>query len=159
MSYLRYVSVVTVVIWRLFQIAVIVPSSGVGIALFLYALNGHSPVMEAVTTLYDWADTSVRPAPAGAVFVEECARPAESQDETAAAKTIKPVFSCNALVARAVPIDELAQSVRRTACNAYGVLLMFSFVIVFVAYPGKRFVGREETHVQPGHAASGDGHA
>ena len=132
-----------VVLWRVFQIVVVVPSSIVGGLLLIYALNGHSPVIELVTGVHDWAEMSVRPAPAGMVLIVGCNLMHE--DSATDKGAIRPPVLCKSSEAKPIPVDEYARSVNLTVRVIYGVLLGLAFVVVVAAYPGRRFVGYVKT--------------
>ena len=124
-----------VILWRAFQIVVVVPSSIVGGLLLIYALNGHSPVIELVTFVHGWAETSVRPAPAGMVLIEDC-----TQNSATDKGAIKPPVLCGSSEMKAIPVDEYAQNADLTVRVIYVVLVGMAFVLVVALYPGRQFV-------------------
>lgn len=146
----RYVWTPMVILWRVFQIMVVVPSSVVGGLLLIYALNGHSPVMELVTSIHDWAEMSVRPAPAGMILIAGCSQTHE--DSATDNGVIRPPVLCKSSEAKAIPVDEYARSVSLTVRIIYSVLLGLAFIFVITAYPGRRFVGYVKTALLKGSA-------
>lgn len=161
--YFMYVTRIAVfILWRAFQIAVVIPATVVAIALVLYTLGGHSLVPELVAGIHGWAETDVCPAPAGTVFVQECVPPLEIRNPPVDTGVLKPVL-CVAPVAKATPIDEFAQDVDqrlRSLCSAlYGVLLIVAFFVVTLAYSGRRFFGLGERSAQTCGDPSDDSHA
>jgi preprotein translocase subunit SecG len=142
----RYTRVAMFILWRAFQVMVVIPSSVIGCLLLIYTLNGHSPMMELVTDIRDWAEMSIRPAPAGMVLTEECVPKFQPEDRSGEETVIKPVL-CESLEGKLVPFDEYALGMSRGARNIYFFLMGMAFACVVLAYSGRRFIGLSEQPV------------
>ena len=137
------VRIAMITLWRVFQIMVVVPSSIVGSLLLISALNGQSPVMDLVTGIHDWAVTSVSPAPADTVLVDECVQQRQPEGTSGEKEAIKPVL-CELSETKAIPVDEYAQSISLSMRTCYRILIMLAFAFVCMAYPGRRLIGLKE---------------
>ncbi len=103
--------------WRLFRWAVVVPASLVGTCLLVMTLIGLSPIQEAVSSIYEWADTQVRSAPEGHVQVTGCA-PGDF-------RTLHhPV--CKKRTVRSIPIADHAAETLKTFYVGYLIILLWT---------------------------------
>lgn len=117
--------------WRMFQAFVVIPATT--IVLILAAVTGDAPVQKTILATHHWAETSVRPAPAGAVLVAECV--------TQNTGDIKPPVLCDATQPKSVPIAEFANSAASQVGALYAVLVLISIAGLMLVRPGRRFFG------------------
>ncbi|WP_084085740.1 hypothetical protein [Cupriavidus sp. USMAA2-4] len=125
-------------LWRLFQASVVIPASFVGAVLLVMAFAGDSPLESTVASIVHWAETSIRPAPAGAVLVFECA---ESTAEEA--KGASPPVICQSHTVKAVPVDEAVANASRWIRRAYLIAVLISAGGLALLTPSRKFFGLE----------------
>lgn len=152
MRYLYCMLIAVFILWRTFQIAVVVPATLAGSALLIYTLTGHSPVAELVSYIHDRVRTAAILVPPGMMLMEECAQSAAIGDTTADTELPEPVF-CESQVAKFMPVDWVARSAGHLVRGIYVFFLMLAFCGVYIAYPGRRYVGLVERPAQ----TDGDG--
>jgi hypothetical protein len=128
------------VLLRTFQVMVAMPAVFVAVVLLGSALAGEQPVRSLLQSLYEYAETSVRPAESGYVFSRTCV---ERHPPTETFSAPDPV--CKEFVAQQIPIDMAIADVIRTLKQLYFFLILCSFAFLYMFKPGKRFIGLEES--------------
>lgn len=142
MTIFRAIKVIRTAIWRLSQIAIVIPASIVGSVVMSAWLAGHSPVSGAVRTIHYWAEADVRPAPAGMVFIAKCPGPASQISGEAPGKILPPIDELESVCNWApISINEFSQSVSRQASGIYAILVVWAVFWTLLLYPGKRYFG------------------
>jgi hypothetical protein len=66
-----YIRVALYLAWRTLQALVIIPGALIAMVVVGFAMANESPVTATVSAIYAWAETAVRPAPAGFVMVSD----------------------------------------------------------------------------------------
>lgn len=153
MRYLYCMRIAIFILWRAFQITVVIPATIVAVFLAIFTLmSPFSPVQDLVTDVHSWAKMDVCPAPAGTVRVLECIQPSENGDKPADPGVLKR--PCVSTVAKATPIDEFARDVdhqvRFFCAVLYGLLLVVAFGTVVLAYSGRQLFGLGDGPAQTG---------
>ncbi|WP_432263358.1 hypothetical protein [Cupriavidus sp. TMH.W2] len=131
-----YLTASAYALWRFFQMLVVIPASLVGALLLAMALSGQSPIESTVIGVFHWAETSVRPAPAGTVLVTQC------KDQKS--DGIKPPMLCESWSNKTIPFADAAREVRGSLTNLYLVTVLLSAFAMFFVRPGRRFFGLKE---------------
>jgi len=123
--------VVTTLFWRGFQVSVLLPATVVASFAATAAATGDNPFRDTASAIYQYADEAIRSAPAGHVFLRECA------DQAA-----QPLALCKSFAARAVPADDVIAAAAGTLQRVYLILVAVSLCVVFFLYGfGRRLVG------------------
>lgn len=130
----KYIVIALFIAWRTIQSTVVIPASIVAAVLLSLIVAGKAPVQEAVIGLHHWAETAVRPAPAGTILVTECTTP-----ETTT--SIKPPVLCDSTRPKIVPIDDAAKSVAGRLTTLYWMLVVMSVGVLLMVRPGRKFLG------------------
>lgn len=108
------------VLWRLFQILVVFPSTLVGLVLLMYSVFGdENPVQASVRSLYQYAEDTIRPAPIGHVMVRECVDKAQNISP--------PQRVCSEYHESAVTFDAASEQAATVMFRTYLLLVVFSF--------------------------------
>lgn len=127
-----YLRAIAFVLWRVTQATVILPAMAVGLFLAVMAGVGQRPVEGMLESIYQYADTHVRPAKPGHVLVSDCLPQAETSGLT------KPPVSCDVSAPREIAISDAIASTIETLQELYSVLVVFSFVALLMAMPDRR---------------------
>ncbi|WP_059414274.1 hypothetical protein [Cupriavidus basilensis] len=122
-------------LWRLFQASVVIPASFAGAALLMMTVTGDSPVEATIAEIYHWAETSVRPAPAGGVLVSQCTDQAVGQTKGI------PSVVCKSPSFKVVPIDKAVAEASGWLRHMYLTAAVVSAAILVAFRPGRRFFG------------------
>ena len=135
MSNRNYIKAAFVTAWRAVQVFIVIPASLIGTLLVGLAIMGEAPVESTVLAVYEWAETSVRPAPAGAVLVANCG------NESASASGIKRPVTCNPAAPKVVPAADAAKAASDQLLTLYWCVVAISFGLLMVVRPGRQFFG------------------
>jgi len=120
-------------IWRAFQTLIIIPATIIAMMAVGYALDGDSPVKEAVFAIHRWAEVSVRPAAVGNVKITDCSAIDRVNIELSTPQAIcKPKF---------VSIEKFADSTSSKFTMFYLFLVGVSLLGLMLAYPCRKFYG------------------
>lgn len=115
------------VAWRCFQVLIVIPASTVATVLLVMAASGYQPVTQGMLAVHQWAETAVRPAPAGMYLSSECAEQPSGDNRS-------PIH-CDQLITKAVPIQEGAIEATRTVTELYFILVVLSYGGLMVFSP------------------------
>ena len=124
--------------WRLFQASIVIPASIVGAALLVMTVAGDSPVESTIASIYHWAETSIRPAPAGTVLVSKCANQAAQHT-----KGIHPPVICQSPSVRAVQVNDAVVEASSWIRQVYLIAVLVSAAFLVLLLPGRKFFGLE----------------
>lgn len=134
--------VVTTLFWRGFQVSVLLPATVVASFAATAAATGDNPFRDTASAIYQYADEAIRSAPAGHVFLRECADPAGTSAAPEADQAVRPIPLCKSFAARAVPADDVIAAAAGTLQRVYLILVAVSLCVVFFLYGfGRRLVG------------------
>ena len=137
---IRYVRVSAYLLWRAFQAMVVIPAIVAGGLWLVAALAGQAPTHDLLTSLYQVAETDVRPAAPGHVFQEKCLQPQRATPDVRPALPI----TCSSSVRWQVPVEEAIEHATATLTAFYIVLVVVSFGALVFFIPGRRFAGLVE---------------
>lgn len=132
----NHIKIAMIAAWRAAQVFVVIPASLACALVIGLAILGKSPVESTVSAIYEWAETSVRPAPAGAVLV--------CDNENAGASGIKRPVICDPGTRKVVPAAEAVKAASDNLVLLYWIAVVISFGVLMVVRPGRQFVGIPE---------------
>lgn len=129
----NHIKIAMVAAWRAAQVFVVIPASLAGALVIGLAILGKSPIESTISAIYEWAETSVRPAPVGAVLVAKC------DNENSGASGDRRPISCNPGTAKVVPAAEAAKAASEQLVTLYWIAVVLSFGLLMVVRPGQFF--------------------
>jgi hypothetical protein len=121
-----------VLLKRLVEVFVILPSAGIAFFAVSIVLGGGAPIHDAAETVYAWADGAFRNAPAGHVLVslESTYRAGEQTRPGVATLATKPI-----------PMQQAVDETAGSLIGAYRVLVLAGAGLLLAALGPRRFVG------------------
>lgn len=136
---------------RIFQAGVVIPSVMIGAAIAVAAVTGHPPVKIFMNGLFEFAEDSIRPAPAWHVVFESCPESevvAMDRDE-AGLYSPPPFCSKEEMVQHVVPATQVVERTASFLSVAYYFLTCASLLFMWMGMGTRRFFGLYPTRQTP----------